>query len=254
MICKTRVSALILISAISTSVVADDHRAGIEFSGFLSDYRQLELVQEDPPMMAYLAPGGFELFGRYDALLIDQPEIWISPDSKYGGAKPDEMKALSDEIQAAIVDELSSAYRIADAPGPSVLYVRMAASNLHLKKKSKLLDYTPVGLVTNVTPGIKEAKEAVKRAVLNDYSKRLSLIELTVEVELLDSLTGDRIAAMVEQRGQARDKEAGLKQGPTSWEEVDAMIVAYAQSLGCRFGNARVPESERKDCRRILPD
>ena len=239
--------------ALSNSAVADEHQAGIELSGFLGDYGQLELVHDEPPMLAYLAPGGFELFGRYDALLIDQPEIWISPDSKYKGAKPSDLKALSDEIQAAVLDELSSAYQIADAPGPNVLYVRMAASNLHLKKKRKLLDYTPVGVITNVTPGIKGAKEAVKSAAF-DYTQRLSLIELTIEIELLDSVTGDRIAAMVEQRGQAKDKAAGLKQESTSWEEVDAMLVGYAQSLGCRLGNARVPETERKDCRRIIPE
>ncbi|MEO1582138.1 MAG: DUF3313 family protein, partial [Pseudomonadota bacterium] len=172
---------------------------------------------------------------------------------KYKGAKPDDMKALSDEIQTAFTDALSTDYQIVDAPGPNVLYVRIAASNLHLKKKRKLLDYTPVGVVTNVTPGVKQAKEAVRRKRF-DYSQRVSLIELTVEVELLDSLTGDRVAALVEQRGQAKDKEARLKQDATSWEEVNAMFSSYAQSLGCRLGNAQVPESEHKDCRRILPE
>lgn len=234
-------------------VVADDPQTEIELSGFLDDYSKLERVQEDPPMLAYLAPRGFELFAKYDALLIDQPEIWISPNSKYKGAKPNEMKALADEIQTAVVDALSTDYRIADAPGLNVLYVRLAASNLYLKKKRKLLDFTPVGAITNVTPGIKDAKEAVKSAVF-DYSKRLSLIELTFEVELLDSLTGDRVAALVEQRGQAKDKEAQLKQDPTSWDEVNNMVTSYAQSLGCRLGNARVPVSKRENCGRILPE
>lgn len=253
MICMSRITGLILLLALPASVVADEHQTKIELSGFLDDYSELELVQEDPPMLAYLAPGGTELFAQYDALLIDQPEIWISPDSKYKGAKPDDMKALSDEIQTAVTDALSTDYQIVDAPGSNVLYVRIAASNLHLKKKRKLLDYTPVGVVTNVTPGVKQAKEAVRRKRF-DYSQRLSLIELTVEVELLDSLTGDRVAALVEQRGQAKDKEARLKQDATSWDEVNAMFTSYAQSLGCRLGNARVPESEYKDCRRILPE
>ena len=253
MICMSRITGLILLLALPASVVADEQQTKIELSGFLDDYSELELVQEDPPMLAYLAPGGTKLFAQYDALLIDQPEVWISPDSKYKGVKPDELKALSDEFQTALVDSLSTDYQIVDAPGPNVLYLRFAVSNLHLKKKRRLLDYTPVGVVTNVTPGAKQAKEAVKRRVF-DYSKRLSLIELTVEFELLDSLTGERVAALVEQRGQAKDKEAQLKQDATSWEEVNAMFTSYAQSLGCRLGNARVPESEHKDCRRILPE
>jgi hypothetical protein len=36
---------------------------------------------------------------KLDSVMIDQPEIFVSPDSKYKGLKPDDAKALADAIQ-----------------------------------------------------------------------------------------------------------------------------------------------------------
>jgi hypothetical protein len=45
-------------------------------------------------------------------------------------------------------------------PGPGVLYVRIAASNVHLKKKSRgLLVYTPAGFVVTAAVASSQAME-----------------------------------------------------------------------------------------------
>ncbi len=38
--------------------------------------------------------------------MIDQPEIFIHPDSKYKGMKPDDMKALADGFREILIDEI----------------------------------------------------------------------------------------------------------------------------------------------------
>ena len=39
---------------------------------------------------------------NYSAVMIDQPEIFIAPKSKYKGMKPDDMKQLADDLEASI--------------------------------------------------------------------------------------------------------------------------------------------------------
>lgn len=234
----------ILVTCACLPVFSKPAVAEPQFSGFLSDYSQLQVVPDQPSALSFLSSDAQELFERYEAIMVDQPEIFISPDSKYRGAKPDELKALSDSFRATITDTLSSKFQVVEEPGPNVLFVRLAASNLHIKKKKRLTDFTPVGLVTNAT-GV---KDAVRAAISDDIAKRLSLIELTIEAELLDSETGERLAALVVQRGQAKDKTAGLKQEPTSWKELDELIQAFANRLVCRLTSARPPDERRIDC------
>lgn len=230
--------------------VAMASRADEEFSGFLSNYEQLQPVPGYVADWVYLVPDSSERFAQYDALMIDQPEVFIAPDSKYKGMKPDDLKALADSFRAAVAEELVGAYRIVDAPGPGVLYLRFATTDLQLKKKKNLLDFTPIGAVTNVVPGVKQVKEAIRNAAIEDLAKRISLIEVTVEAEVLDSLTGERIAALIEQLGQRKDRESDLEQEATSWDEVDGVVRAFARRLACGLDNARLEPGQRGECRK----
>ncbi|MEE4300065.1 MAG: DUF3313 domain-containing protein [Pseudomonadales bacterium] len=222
--------------------------AAAEPSGFLDDYDQL---RADPGFAAdrvYLVPDAADRFARYDAVMVDQPEVFIASDSRYRGMKPDDLKLLADSFRSAVTDELSETYRIAEEPGPGVLYLRFATTDLQLRKTRNLLDFTPVGVVTNVVPGVRDVKSALRSAVIKDFSRRVSLIELTIEAELLDSVSGERIAALVAQLGQRRDREAGLEQRATSWEEAEQVVRTYGSRLVCRLDNARKEPEQRGDC------
>ena len=74
------------------------------------------------------------------------------------------------------------------------------------------------------------------------------MIEVAVEAELYDSKTHKLLAAGVEHMGHAKDKAAGIKKDPTSWKELREFLGLMADRLGCRLGNARLPEAERRDC------
>ncbi len=115
--------AFLTIAAFVTALAQD-----IQSSDFLSDYSKL---QRDGQMgYSYLAPDAPGRMANYSALLIDQPEIFVSPDSEYKGMKPDDMKQLADAFRNAMVQELVETYTIVDQPGPNVLYLRFAFSNL----------------------------------------------------------------------------------------------------------------------------
>jgi len=203
----------------------------IQFSGFLSDYSRLQSNSPGQTVFSYVAPDAPERMANYSAVLIDQPEIFISPNSKYKGMKPDDMKQLADAFRNAMVQELAETYTLVDQPGPNVLYLRFAFTNLQLKKqKRRLLSYTPIGLVTH----------AIKSG-MTDITRKIDLKGITIEMELLDSGTEEQFAALIEIR-------ADTEKEPTSWEEVEALIVAYAKRGRCRLDNARVLAEDRIDC------
>ena len=69
------------------------------------------------------------------------------------------------KVAIALVD----VYQIAASPGPNTLTMRMALTNLHLKKKGRgLLGYTPVGFVAS----------GVKKARMNDFVDNILLTEV----------------------------------------------------------------------------
>jgi hypothetical protein len=176
--------------------------------------------------------GGAAKLRNYDTVLIEQPEIFLHPDSKYKGLKPDALKRLADDFASSIIAELEPAYAITDEAGPSVLHVRWALTNLELKHKwsKNPLSYTPVGAV----------KDAVQKALRDDITKNVALKGVVLEIELLDSQTGERLAAAVESRHR-RDE-------PTSWPELEKMMRNFGKLLKCRLDNVRVPQEQWIDC------
>ena len=201
-------------------------------SDFLSDYSQLKQSTDKYMNYTYLAEGAPGKMAKYSAVMIDQPEIFVAANSKYKGMKPDDMKQLADAFRGAMAASLSTTYMIVDQPGPNVLYVRFAISNVQLKKHKKgLFSYTPVGLVRN----------AVRSAVITDFTKKIDLKGLTIEVEILDSSSEEQLAALLETR-------SGEKDEPASWVELEALVTVYSQRIACRLDNARRAEEDRVDC------
>ncbi len=202
------------------------------YSGFMTDYTQLERITDGSMDYRYLAPGGEDKLARYDAVMIDQPEIFIANDSPYRGVKPKQLNALADALRAAIAGALSEDLYVVDTPGKNVLYVSIAVSNLKLtKKKKSILGYTPAGLVTG----------AVRGAATSQIAKKANLQGAVLELEAFDSVTEDRIVAIIDSRGSdAKD--------PTSWGELEELMGTYGKRMQCRFNNSRLPAEQRVNC------
>jgi hypothetical protein len=91
------------------------------FSGFLDDYSNLEPNPELVTDLLYIVPGHVEKLAGFDSIMVDQPEIFIHPESKYKGMKPDDMKVLSDDLREVMVGKLKDQYTIVEETGPNVL-------------------------------------------------------------------------------------------------------------------------------------
>ena len=114
----------------------------------------------------YAAPDAFKDYKNYKAVMIDQPELIIADDSKYKGIKPDDAKAVADALRAQMSNTVTKNGRmfVVDKPGPGVLYVRIAASNIHLKKKSRGLLGHPFSLPTGKLPETAKRMAGLRKA------------------------------------------------------------------------------------------
>jgi hypothetical protein len=202
---------------------------------FLSDYSGLKPAKDNPFDELYIAPGALESLSKYKAIMVDQPELFIHPESKYQGMKPDEMKLIADALRESITNELTSGYQIVDKPGPNVLYVRVAVGDISLKKKKRgLLSYTPVGFVVHGAIGLTK-----------EVTEKIDLKNMKIEGEVLDSQSLAQLAAMTTSRGSLSGKP---ETEDASWDELSALFGVVGKRLRCRLDNSHKPESEWTKC------
>lgn len=228
--CKVLVTATTLTLLSGTSLAA---------SGFLSDYSKLTPVQSATGTndLVYIAPGALERAVDYKAVMVDQPEIHFSADSEYRGMKPEDLAALASIMRETATKKLEAGnYKVVEQPGKDVLFVRVALTELYMKKKQRgVLAYTPIGAVAKVgTDALKETLDKV------------DIIEMTFEAELADSMSKDVLAELVVQSGGR--KTEGQKEQRMDMAEFRAHINEYASRLRCRLDNGKLPKAENIDC------
>ena len=232
----TRTIALGLVSALAIgpmSALAQEAEGS-----FLSDYSGLKAAQDGSVDRIYIAPDALARLGGYKSVMVDQPELALSPDSKYDSMKPDDMKLIADSLRAAITNELKDGYQIVEAPGPGVLYIRTAVGDLYLKKhKRSILSYTPVGFVVHGAAGLSK-----------EITEKIDVSKMTIEAEVLDSQSLEQLAAMTTTRGSL---DKNVTQEATSWDEMTGLFSVIGKRLRCRLDNAGKPESQWANCSSI---
>ena len=206
---------------------------------FLTDYSLLIPNEGDFVTRIYFDDDNLRKMVDYNAVFVDQPEIFVAADSKYKGAKGDQLKALADVARLATMERLeANGYTIATEPGRNTLYFRWAITDLYLQKKKRgILSYTPVGFVVHATT----------QAAVRDLWKKIDIAELSLEVEFSDFVTGEIIGAAVTRQIGMR-KASGQKAELVSWQELDALFMTVGERLSCILDASRTPESEWKAC------
>ena len=211
-----------------------------------------ETLHEDPRWpgdRVFLAADFFERLQKYDSVMVDEPVIFVAPDSPYSGFKASDMAVVAQGIREAFSSGMSSepvsfgTFKVTDQPGASTLYVRIALKNVYVRKNKRgLLAYTPAGAV------IKGATDLGK-----DTFDKSTLVEMVVELEVQDSTTGEVLAAMSLARGQQADKKARIQEEAAGWNATGAIAEVIGRRLACRLDNARLPEDQRRDCIAAIP-
>ena len=105
----------------------------------------------------------------------------------------------------------------------------MAITNVYVtKKKRGLLGYTPVGLVVST---------AVKQ-----IGDNMSLQDATIEVELLDSQSNERLGALIDRQhkegsvaGKTLSALSAVQKEGASWEDIEKALKFYAKRFRDRL-------------------
>ncbi len=153
-------------------------------TGFLKDYSKLQPHPDIDGRHRYINPNIDA--SKYNKFIIDPVAINLSKKGKERDIDPKEIAKLAKHFRKKIGEELRKDYQIVGSPGPGVIRVRTSISDV-----DKTLPYL------NIHPGTKMMGGGLGGA--------------GAEMELVDSVTGERIAAAIDnQKGSRMSIGAGL--------------------------------------------
>jgi hypothetical protein len=180
-----RISFAILVLVLA--VTAGCAQQEVKYSGFLGNYPAFQPGPEGGVNMVYVKEGAD--FSKYDKVMFDQVVFYLKDDAKYKAIQPEEMKELADSFHLAAAKALEGAYPIVGEAGADVLRVRVAITNIEPSNPiaSGITTVMPVGLVLST----------IKKGVTG---KHTGVGGASMEVEFLDSLTNERVAAAIDTR------------------------------------------------------
>lgn len=177
--------------------------AGQEFSGFLKNYEVLKPNEVLGGNALTYAARDISITGTeekrslrsYFAIVVDPIEVYIATDVDAAKVDQEARKALTAYFHHALVMAVSDAFPVADKPGPLTLRLRAA-------------------LVGVDVGGAAEAGSA------------LNIGKVGVEMELVDSVTGERIAAMVDRANLGEGAEVGAEVGAENFSRAQKFEAA----------------------------
>jgi hypothetical protein len=233
-----KLASLLVICTVLPFVALADSAAFPVEEGFLSvAYEDMRVIDHPGGFdLICIAPGAFEKLGDYDGIIIDQPEIWIDPESNYLGTQPEYLRAMVELVRGTLVGQLvRGGNNVVEMPGPNVLFMRVALTDLHLKKKKgQVVTYQPIGSVSD-------------KELLQTLMKKIDILEFALQLELVDSQTEEFLGAIVIRRGEIKKGQKDID-GRLDFDEFWAIVDEYANRVRCRFDNAKRPKEEWKEC------
>lgn len=202
--------ALSLLAMVSTGVVAD-----APTSDFLPSTPKLEPVKGVEGSYGWDNPK--QDVSAYDKLMIENVQIFLAPDSPYKGIDGQQMQMISETMRAVMTANLEPAYPVVSQPGPGVMRMSLAITNLKITKKRKnLINYTPVGLVVG---GLRQLADALSN---------ISLEGAMVEADIVDTQSDERIAVRIATKPFA---QANVSENEMSWSSLEAAFEFYAKEV-----------------------
>lgn len=216
MIMKVMLVAFVASSLVVPLGCTKQQQVKKDYSGFLENYPSFKPGPEGGVTKVYFKEGVD--FSRYHKVMMDHVVFFLNDEAKGKGIQPDTLKELADTFHEAVFEALKGAYPIVDQPGPDVMRIRLAITELVPGKPG-------LTLVTTAMPG-GSAVKVVKYAATGSHS---FVGETAMEAEVLDSLTNERIAAAIDNRKKV--KTIKITEGMTKWGETKDVLKFWAKRL-----------------------
>ena len=160
--------------------IAKKLKPGEQYSGFLGDYSQLKSTSEiDGDLLTYSNPDQMKNLHRYIAIMVDPVEAYLKTDADESQIPKGSIEAATVYFRASLIRAVSDAYPIVSEPSPLTLRLRAA-----------IVGIDAGGAADDSNTGAEDAQQP--------FTSTINVGEVGVEVELVDSVTGERIAAAVD--------------------------------------------------------
>ena len=212
-----------LVFVISLNLITGVAWAGEEKmpqSGFLHDY---SLLKAKDPMekVKWLYTNEKADFSTYNKIMLDDVTFFLSEKADYKGIEAKELAELGKAFNQAVIMNLSGAYEFTDKPGPGVLWVRIAITEL-------VPSSSVTGTVTTIIP-VGLVLSSAKKAVTGSH---IGMGSVTFEAEMVDSQSGEILGAVV-------DSETGKKykvaKGASKWGHAIDIFNFWSQTFRRRL-------------------
>ncbi len=199
----------------------------VEPSGFLSDYSALEKGGKGQAQLRYVNPATD--FSQYDKIQIDTIAIIAVEGSSLSGMDIHQATLMAAHFRDALVEELGKDYEIVDTPGPGTMRLRAALTEA---RGSKVV----LDTLTTVIPQTRLLATGAQLAADNSATTG----KARAEAELLDSLTGERLVAAVDERYGTKALRGSVKK----WSDVKSAFSLWAERMRLRLGELRTPPAD----------
>ena len=174
-------------------------------SGFLQNYTALDQDPGDESLSWYEIPDVD--WRKYSKLMIDPVLVYLHPEAKNRQIDPEALSELTGYFRNTVIEEVQDAYPVVDKPGPDVLRIRTA-----------ITDLIPANPLINTT-------------MVLAVGLPVDMGGAAMEAEFLDSVTLKPLGAVV-------DKKMGIPLNPedymlgfTQWGHAKTACDSWAELL-----------------------
>jgi len=193
-------------------------------SGFLDDYSKLQPDPKDSGLLIYWANP--DVLKHSTKFMFNPLIVYMGPGE---GVDPEDLVKMDQFFLKAISDELTKSghYEIVTEPGPGVILLRIAITNVKTTggKKNAVVKGAATAASVAVVPGV------------GLLVPRLSVGSISIEGQAVDSVSGEvQVEFMASKTG--RRFFSGLKQFK-SWGDIEAAFKSWAKDFRQRLDQAR---------------
>jgi len=182
-------------------------------AGFLGPYEE-KLVPgpEGGVRWRWVKPGVD--FSKYNKVMLESVVFFFADDAKYRGIDPQELKEIADAANLQLVRALKDKYPLVADPGPDVLRIRVAITELEQSRPglSAVTSVVPVGLGVSI----------LKKGAGGSWTGSGAT---GAEMMVLDSMTDEVLAV-------AKDKRsAGFTERFSKWGSAEEAFAFWAERI-----------------------
>ncbi len=202
-----------VLASLFTSCASSTNNA--QQSGFLGSYSDLREGGKDEARYVYIDRRAN--FTKYTKVKIAPVTLWSVEDSQLNDVDQAELQKLADYLHTSIYNALKKDYEIVEENGADVMLVRVALTEAVGAKRgwNTVSTIIPVGLVVSAGKKLATGSHAF-------------VGKASIEVEILDSKTGERLGAAVDERAGSKGVEA-------EWTQVEKAFDFWSEKMRDRL-------------------